>query len=73
MLRDTPERKVLLTSDYHMFRAFRAFQKAGLNVLSRPIPDARKRAARWLYRWWVFLDLSSETMKIVYYRARGWI
>jgi uncharacterized SAM-binding protein YcdF (DUF218 family) len=73
MLRDTPERKVLLTSDYHMFRAFRAFRKAGLEVLPRPIPDARKRATRRLYRWWVFLDLCTESMKIVYYKARGWI
>ncbi len=73
MLRDTPGRKVLLTSEYHMFRAFRAFRKAGLKVLPRPIPDARKRATRWLYRWWVFLDLCTETLKIVYYKAHGWI
>ena len=73
MLRDEPGRKVLLTSDYHMFRSFRLFRKAGLEVFPRPIPDARKRATRPIYRWWVFLDLCTESAKIVYYKARGWI
>jgi uncharacterized SAM-binding protein YcdF (DUF218 family) len=65
--------KVLLTSDYHMFRAGRAFQKAGLNVLPRPIPDARKRALWLLRRWPAFLDEVAETVKIGYYLLRGWI
>ena len=30
---------VLLTSDYHMWRAWRTFRKAGLNVEPRPVPD----------------------------------
>jgi uncharacterized SAM-binding protein YcdF (DUF218 family) len=66
-------RKVLLTSDYHMFRAYRAFKKAGLEVLPRPSPDARKRASNWTGRWPAFLDLVEETLKIGYYYARGWI
>jgi uncharacterized SAM-binding protein YcdF (DUF218 family) len=66
-------RKVLLTSDYHMFRAHRAFTKAGLEVLPRPFPDARKRAVGWIGRWTVFLELVQETIKIGYYRARGWV
>ena len=65
--------KVLLTSDYHMFRAVRAFRKAGMNVLPQPIPDARKRATRWLPRWPAFLDEAAESAKIVYYFVRGWI
>jgi uncharacterized SAM-binding protein YcdF (DUF218 family) len=65
--------KVLLTSDYHMFRAFRAFRKVGMNVLPLPIPDARKRATQWLARWSAFLDEGSESAKIVYYFVRGWI
>jgi uncharacterized SAM-binding protein YcdF (DUF218 family) len=65
--------KVLLTSDYHMFRAVRAFRKAGINVLPRPIPDARKLAMYRVRRWWVFLDEASESSKIVYYFLRGWI
>jgi uncharacterized SAM-binding protein YcdF (DUF218 family) len=73
MLRDTAERKVLLTSDYHMFRAERAFRKAGLKVEPRPFPDAIKRATRWTGRWPAFLDLVKESAKIGYYFVRGWI
>ena len=65
--------KVLLTSDYHMFRASRAFRKAGLKILPRPIPDAGKRATSVLRRWPAFLDEVVETAKIGYYAMRGWI
>ena len=68
-----PGEVVLLTSDFHMFRAYRAFRKAGLNVRPRPIPDAGKRMSRLDLRWGVFLDLVVETAKIVGYRLRGWI
>jgi uncharacterized SAM-binding protein YcdF (DUF218 family) len=64
---------VLLTSDYHMFRARRAFARCGLAVLPHPIPDAVKRAGRWTDRWSVFLDEVIESVKIGYYFARGWI
>ena len=64
---------VLLTSDFHMLRARRAFEKAGIAVQPRPIPDALKRATTWQGRWPAFLDLISETIKIVYYYAHGWI
>jgi uncharacterized SAM-binding protein YcdF (DUF218 family) len=73
MLRDTPGRKVLLTSDYHMLRAERAFRKAGLEIEPRPFPDAIKRATRWQGRWPAFLDLVTESAKIGYYFVRGWI
>lgn len=66
-------RAVLLTSDYHMFRAARAFRKAGVEVIPNPIPDAGKRMQHTRLRWEVFVDLVDETVKIVYYRARGWI
>jgi uncharacterized SAM-binding protein YcdF (DUF218 family) len=65
--------KVLLTSDCHMFRAVRAFRKAGMNVLPRPIPDALKRSTHRLRRWQAFLDEAIESSKIVYYFVRGWI
>jgi uncharacterized SAM-binding protein YcdF (DUF218 family) len=65
--------KVLLTSDFHMFRAVRAFRKAGLAVSPRPIPDAGKRARSLLKVWPAFLDEVSETAKIAYYASRGWI
>jgi uncharacterized SAM-binding protein YcdF (DUF218 family) len=65
--------KVLLTSDFHMFRAARVFRKAGIEVLPRPIPDARKRAGTWLKRWPALLDEAAETVKIVWYFAHGWM
>ena len=73
LLRHDPRRKVLLTSDYHMFRALRAFRKAGLEVTPLPFPDAEKRLAGLSERWSIFCLLSTETAKICYYAARGWI
>jgi len=73
LLANTAGRKILLTSDYHMFRAYRAFRKAGLDVIPSPIPDAAKRASYWNTRWPVFLTLCYEGCKIGYYFVRGWI
>ena len=73
MLQGPPGRVVLISSDYHMFRATRAFRKAGVDVLPRPIPDARKRAMSWNARWDAFQELVIETTKIGYYFLRGWI
>jgi uncharacterized SAM-binding protein YcdF (DUF218 family) len=73
LLAAEPGRKVLLTSDYHILRARLAFQKAGLKVEPRPIPDAAKRIETWRYRWDVFLDLTTEMVKLGYYGCRGWI
>jgi uncharacterized SAM-binding protein YcdF (DUF218 family) len=73
LLATSKQRIVLLTSDYHMFRAHRAFRRAGLNVEPRPIPDARKRYGSLQERWAVFLGLASETVKIGYYWSRGWL
>ena len=64
---------VLLTSDYHMYRAHRAFQRAGVTVEPRPIPDAWKRYGGLQERWGVFLDIVLETAKIAYYWGRGWL
>jgi uncharacterized SAM-binding protein YcdF (DUF218 family) len=66
-------RIVLLSSDYHMYRAWRVFRKAGLDTLPRPLPDAGKRASAWWERWTVFIDLVKETAKIGYYWARDWM
>ena len=73
LVKDKPGKMVLLTSDYHMFRAHRVFRRAGIDVLPRPIPDARKWASSWKGRWPVFLTLTEETAKIVYYFLRGWL
>lgn len=64
---------VLLTSDFHMWRSARAFRRAGVMFDPRPIPDGLKRASRWQGRWGVFQDLVMESVKIVYYWAKGWI
>ena len=73
ILRNDPRGKVLLTSDYHMFRAFHAFRKAGLEVSPRPLPDAQRRANSLIERWTVFCFLTTETLGISYYTLRGWI
>jgi uncharacterized SAM-binding protein YcdF (DUF218 family) len=73
LLRGTSGTLVLLTSDYHIYRATRTFRKIGLNVLPRPVPDVSKRASNWWTRWPAFLDLLIETVKIVYYRLKDWI
>jgi uncharacterized SAM-binding protein YcdF (DUF218 family) len=73
ILDSMPGRKVLLTSDFHTYRASRAFKKVGLDVVSRPLPDVRKRAQSIFGRWGAFLDLSEETAKIIGYYVRGWI
>jgi uncharacterized SAM-binding protein YcdF (DUF218 family) len=70
---ETGSRLVLLTSDYHVWRSVRVFAKAGFTVQSYPAPDALKRAASWEKRWAAFQDLCLESVKIGYYRWRGWI
>jgi len=73
LIESLPGKKILLTSDYHMFRAYRTFRKAGIDVEPRPLPDALKQISSWETRWSVFVNLCTETVKIVYYFARGWI
>jgi uncharacterized SAM-binding protein YcdF (DUF218 family) len=73
LLSGDTSRKVLLTSDYHMYRASRAFAKAGVAITTMPFPDAIKQSERWRGRWPAFLLLCDETVKIAYYRLRGWI
>lgn len=73
ILKDMPGRKVLLTSDYHTYRAWRAFRKAGLHVESCSFPDVYKQISNPWARWGVFVGLCGETTKIVYYYVRGWI
>lgn len=68
-----PGRKVLLTSDYHMTRAHRAFTKAGVDVSPWPVPDVLKRVGRPQYRWDAFLDVTRETVALAYYFVRRWI
>lgn len=73
MLNNTAGQVVLLTSDYHMFRASRVFSKAGFEVARYPIPHALKLGAHWRTRWPAFLDEISELAKVVYYAGRRWM
>jgi uncharacterized SAM-binding protein YcdF (DUF218 family) len=73
LLSNSAGQRVLLTSDFHMFRARRVFEKVGIDVRPRPIPDVLKRASTWRGRWPAFLDLIFESAKIAYYYAHGWI
>ncbi len=73
LLGKSPRRLVLVTSDYHMFRARRAFAKAGLTVRACPFPDVMKSSHRLTARWDGFVTEVQETAKIVYYWLRGWI
>ena len=66
-------RIVVLTSDYHIYRTLRLFRKAGFWPSTSPVPDAIKRASFVEQRWPAFLDLCRETVKIAYYRWKGWI
>lgn len=73
LLRNVAGKKTLLTSDQHMFRAKRAFRHEGLEVSAMPIPDTLKRCSNPLERFQLACGLAVESVKIVYYKARGWI
>jgi uncharacterized SAM-binding protein YcdF (DUF218 family) len=73
LLNNSPGKKVLLTSDFHMYRAHRVFTKIGLQVEPAPFPDVRRRGGWWLSRWQCFQDLVWESVKIFVYSWRGWI
>jgi uncharacterized SAM-binding protein YcdF (DUF218 family) len=64
---------VLLTSDYHMFRASRCFARENLRVIPRPIPDVLKRSTYFTLRWESGLTVAQELVKIAYYKWRGWL
>ena len=73
LLAGHPGSVVLVTSDFHMFRARRAFLKAGLRVSASAVPDVTKRSADYFARPQLFLAEMRETAAIVYYRYQGWI
>lgn len=73
ILSGMPGEKVLLTSDFHMYRALRTFRKLGLKMKPMPVPDVLQSAEHWNGRIPAFQTLAIESTKIVYYRIRGWI
>jgi uncharacterized SAM-binding protein YcdF (DUF218 family) len=66
-------KKVLLTSDFHMYRAQRVFRKLGIEVTPMAVPDVLYSSEHWNGRFSAFETMAVETVKIVYYAARGWI
>ena len=55
-----PGKKVLLTSDFHMYRAIRVFRKLGVDVTPMPVPDVLKSAKHWNARFPAFETLVVE-------------
>ncbi len=67
----TPPPVVILTSDFHSWRARRVFQKVGLQTNVIAIPDALKQAHSQSRRWDVFLLLLNEGTKDLGYLVLG--
>jgi uncharacterized SAM-binding protein YcdF (DUF218 family) len=73
LIQQMPGRRVLLTSDFHMFRALRVFRKLGVEVSPRPVPDVLQAAEHWNGRFPAFQTMLVESGKIAYYQFRGWL
>ncbi len=73
MLRNMPGTKVLLTSDFHMYRALRVFRKAGIQVTPMAVPDVLNSAENWDGRFCGFETMLMETAKIADYEVHGWM
>ena len=73
LIRNMPGKKVLLTSDFHMYRAIRVFRKVGITVTPMAVPDVLHDTQNWSGRFSGFEIMLIETAKIAYYRLRGWI
>jgi uncharacterized SAM-binding protein YcdF (DUF218 family) len=73
LIQDMPGKKVLLTSDFHMYRAIRVFRKLGIEVTPMPVPDVLRSTEHLNGRFPAFETMVVESAKIVYYRLRGWI
>jgi len=73
LVHDLPGKKVLLTSEFHMYRALRVFRKMGIEVTPMAVPDVLHSTEHWDGRFSAFETMTAETVKIVYYAIRGWI
>jgi uncharacterized SAM-binding protein YcdF (DUF218 family) len=73
LIEHMPGKKVLLTSDFHMYRAIRAFRKVGIMASPEAAPDVLHGTEHWTGRFSGFETMMLETAKIAYYRLRGWI
>jgi uncharacterized SAM-binding protein YcdF (DUF218 family) len=68
-----PGKRVLLTSDFHMFRALRVFRKLHIEVTPMPAPDVLHSTEHWNGRFQAFETMLVESAKILDYAVRGWI
>jgi uncharacterized SAM-binding protein YcdF (DUF218 family) len=66
-------KKVLLTSDFHIYRALRVFRKLGIDVTPMAVPDLLHSTEHWNGRLPAFEAMLVESTKIAYYALRGWI
>jgi uncharacterized SAM-binding protein YcdF (DUF218 family) len=73
LIQGMPGKKVLLTSDFHMYRALRVFRKLGIEVTPMAVPDVLHSTEHWNGRFSAFETMLVESVKIVYYALRGWI
>jgi uncharacterized SAM-binding protein YcdF (DUF218 family) len=73
MIQGMPGKKVLLTSDFHMYRALGVFRKLGIDVTPMPAPDVLHATQHWQGRFSAFETMCTETAKVVDYRLHGWI
>jgi uncharacterized SAM-binding protein YcdF (DUF218 family) len=73
LLENIPGKKVLLTSEFHMFRALRVFRKLGVDVAPMAVPDVLHSTEHWPGRFIACWQMVVETTKIAYYAFHGWI
>ena len=73
LIQNLPGKKVLLTSDFHMYRAIRVFRKLGIEAAPMAVPDVLHSVEHWNGRFQAFETMLGESAKIVYYAIRGWI
>ena len=73
LIQNLPGKKVLLTSDFHMYRAIRVFRKLGIEAAPMAVPDVLHSTEHWNGRFQAFETMLGESAKIVYYAIRGWI
>jgi uncharacterized SAM-binding protein YcdF (DUF218 family) len=64
---------VLVTSDFHMYRAARCFEHEGIPVETMPAPDIANQFRNPAQRWECFQGMMLEFGATALYWMRGWI
>ena len=73
LLENLPGKRVLLTSDFHMYRAIRVFRNVGVDAAPMAVPDVLHSTEHWPGRFGACWTMVLESTKIVDYKLRGWI